>query len=66
MSTLGTIVLHMLVASAAGITSGALIYHILGNREYQEMRITVQDRLWRMGTRVLGNRVLFTAESNEL
>jgi hypothetical protein len=42
------------------------IYHILGNREYQEARLAVEDRLWRMSTRVLGARVLSSAEVNEL
>lgn len=65
-STVGTIMLHAAMAGGAGLAAGLIVYHLLGSREYQEMRLALQDRLWRMSTTVLGNRVVSSAEATEL
>ena len=65
-STLGTIILQATLAGTLGMSAGLIVYHVLGSREYQEVRLAVADRLWRMSTTVLGNRVLSSAEVREM
>lgn len=64
-STLGTVILQAITAGGAGTVAGLIIFHVLGSREYHEIRATVQARLWRMGG-ALGMKVVSSAENVEL